>query len=424
MLLSKKLSILITKGEKIKYNKIDRCFFNKEYFCFNEFLTKKIENYAKYEPIHTIFCGRKGSGKKFLAYYYLSKYFNVSIEDIMKLTIMHLSDNSAKDIENEMSFPFYLRGHYHFEIDVSFFTQKNVASIFDIIKIIENDRNHDLLLNKSNIIFIKNVDQLKISTQIQLRRILEQIYGKCVLFFFTSNIDYINDTIRSRCIELRLESPTNESIILFMNKMKSKYEEYLTHFSNDQLNKENSNKRGRKRNDKAYKNKTCLIENKINISKVLEYSNRNLTKVILLLQYYIFDTPFINPINQYLEFLKKRNDDIDILETINSLRSYVRSILVTNFPFDDILLIIKNDLMYQLITSKLEIFNSSEKIENFFLLFLRFVNILIEEIEISKNKQYQMELLFLFLPLFFNCTNKSQIDNLEQFFYSLETCIN
>lgn len=458
---------------------------NFHFYNFDESMLQKLRNYSKHEPVHTIFAGKAGSGKTIMAYYYLSEYFQVSMQHIMKLNCVSFENNnknpSVSSLEPKADFEktpnktsstssssttkkngttihnkkvqlVYMHGHYHFEIDVTFFSEKQKYCIIDILKDIELDRRKRVAYDKINIIFIKNADHLDLSVQHQLRRLSEQLYGKCVLFFFTKNIDHINDIIRSRCIELRFCSPNDDHLKTFSNTFLQKctHSKDENQNSNDDVNNDitintvnnfncnrnnvisiekshevntekncdNKVKRGRKKKtiegqQKQIKEIKENLFSEENVLTIIRNSNGNLNKLLLYLQYTMCDLEFVNPLNIYFDFLCKNTANVC---NLLKLRNYMRTLIVSKLPLEEILASVKTlfiNKLSQLIPEQKQFSHL------LFLLFIKFVNLILEVKEMSFSKQYQIELMFLFIPKFFECCNdKLDVFNELQDYYN------
>ena len=147
-------------------------------------------------PNKILFSGIKGIGKSTLAYH-LTNYF-LSYSENNKYNI----DENQININNN-SFNLVLN-NYHpnfFKIDLKY-NKKNIE-ISQIREMI-NFTNKSSFDNKSKIILIDNVELLSISATNSLLKIIEEPNNKVLFFLIYNNYKKITNTLKSRCIEFKL----------------------------------------------------------------------------------------------------------------------------------------------------------------------------------------------------------------------------
>lgn len=181
------------------------------------------------EIMHSIFYGCHRSGKYFYILSLLSAYFNVPFVSMCK-------KQKVEAIVKNNTYYIY-KTHYYFEINVSHFLPYSTNVILDII--VELSANKNIMMNKYNIIIIRDFDILHHYLQQQLRRIMEMIYPSCRLFFTTNNLSRIDATIISRCYCIRIPfvcAPFANQDILPINTTYFTYsDKLLTIFLNNNL---------------------------------------------------------------------------------------------------------------------------------------------------------------------------------------------
>lgn len=197
---------------------------------FNQDAYNIIKTIAKDSIIpHLIINGEHGCGKKSIANFYIREKYGV---DHIKTNMKPIEFKySNKKINYNLIYSIY-----HCLIDPS------KHGVYDK-QIIQNTLN-DILkyrpINKINyhIIIIDNADRLTIESQQSLRRTLEKFIENCRFIFLSNNNNSMIEPIRSRCITIKLNLPSNKEIVnILENICKNEHIEY----SIPSLNKITSN---------------------------------------------------------------------------------------------------------------------------------------------------------------------------------------
>ena len=161
-------------------------------------------------PNKILFSGQKGIGKCTLAYH-LSNYI-LSINEIdpynFEKKIINDTNKSFKLVSNNSHPNFYL---------INLKDEKKIIEIEQVRKMI-NYTNMTSFNDGYKIILIDNVENLNLSSVNALLKIIEEPNNK-VLFFLIHDIQKkIFDTLKSRCIQFKLNLPNNfkEKIINYL----------------------------------------------------------------------------------------------------------------------------------------------------------------------------------------------------------------
>jgi len=171
-------------------------------------LQSRICKYARNSISHTLFYGPPGAGKWSLAKLFISKHMNISLHSIYR-TQKHIYTLKEKDY-------FFFKSNVHFELDVSNFLKSQQYVFVAILN--ELSKTLNVVLNRYKIILIRNADHLSLTTQHQLRMMMEEMYRTTRLIFVSSNIDRLDDTLISRMICIRVASPSVIKLSKFLEK--------------------------------------------------------------------------------------------------------------------------------------------------------------------------------------------------------------
>jgi replication factor C subunit 3/5 len=169
---------------------------------FNDFIVHKdkINIYKKYDLSNNILIyGPSGSGKRTIIYNILNNIYG--------LKVYNLKEIFMDDMGGKHYFPMY-GSDYHFEIDISNYLNKDRLLIEDFIKETSNTMN--IKTNQRKIFILLNSDKLSIVVQNSLRVIIEKSKSKFI--FITNKLSKISSILRSRFIEIRIPSPTDNEI--------------------------------------------------------------------------------------------------------------------------------------------------------------------------------------------------------------------
>jgi hypothetical protein len=282
----------------------------------------KITNYSKCpQLLHTIFNGPEGSGKYFQACKLLSLHFGIPLSSLYKKRKFTYEDN-----EKEY---FYLQSSFHFEIDVTFYNDEQQEIIIEII--MELSKSKNVSNNRYQIIYLKNADYLDLSTQHQLRKLMESFYSSCRIFFFTHNISCIDDTIQSRSVLITIPSP-DETFV--KNTLEALTEKQL---------KEKKEKPISMDDVKLY-----MKENKSNLHSIILHYQFDVSRTLVdsssdaeigeakPCQTYILD----KFVSEFMGIIQESRSKHNPTSLASSLRQLIRDCLVTCLPVDTLVRLI------------------------------------------------------------------------------------
>jgi replication factor C subunit 3/5 len=151
---------------------------------------------------HIILQGARGSGKKTRALYFLQK-------KIKQEVVFKKKDMELKLLTKTIELHYLHYNNSYFLIDLSLFGVYDRIIIQDFIKDILN---YKTLIAKYKIIILDNADKLTFDAQQSLRRTLEKYMSMCRFIFLVNGESSIIEPLLSRCLKLRVPSPSNEEI--------------------------------------------------------------------------------------------------------------------------------------------------------------------------------------------------------------------
>ena len=176
---------------------------------FNQIEAQHLSSYAKIEGLpHMIIQGAEGSGRHTMALLYLKERYHLT--DLVVKSQMVEIKSGSKVISLHM-----LYSDYHCQIDPS------QHGVYD--RIILQNFIKDMLRNKPiteipyHIMIINNADRLTIEAQQSLRRTLEKKINTSRFIFLVNQESCSIDSLISRCLQVRLSSPTVPQIIGCLN---------------------------------------------------------------------------------------------------------------------------------------------------------------------------------------------------------------
>lgn len=306
---------------------------------------------------HLLIYGLNGSGKNSIIYCYLNHIYNNDnlIYDTKPITI-ELKLNNTK-----IEFPI-ISSNYHFEINCQDFNDKRLVNHF--IKTIATTNN--IYNNRNKLIIIKHIEELTIEYQWMLRRTIEIIYNTCKIIFITNHISKLDNSILSRCICLRIESPTNNEIYTILKDI----------IDNEELK---------------------INETKLN--SIIKISKRNLNTALVLLETSQDIKPLLYYKKPFETILNKINKFVQIEELID-IRRDLHNLLLYNLDV--------NDFMSYLLDYYISINLELEKKH----LIIEAINKINNSITTGYKKLYHLESIISKIILILNTPN-TEINNLK-----------
>jgi replication factor C subunit 3/5 len=261
---------------------------------------------------HIIFYGAEGVGKRRIIKLFLEMLYGEGVNNIEENTYNICgSGNKVKEVQIKQS-------NYHILINSD---DKNFDKylIQDIVK--EYAKKIQINLFKSNKIFksviINSIDNFSYYAQTSLRRTLDKYSGTGRFIMWCKSLSKVLEPLKSRCICIRIPSPTYEELFKLAHKVASNEKIYLS--LNDYNNIiTNSNGSIRK------------LLWKLNLIK----TNNN-------------DTQFDNPIDETIDQIVKLIIKCD-LDEINNIRNLIYNLIITNIEPVNIFRYIFKHLLNQL----------------------------------------------------------------------------
>lgn len=247
---------------------------------------------------HITVTGESGSGKKSIVNYYIKEKFG--LEKIKT----NLKNITIKCSNKEIEFSF-MYSNYHYLIEPSKY------GVYDkqIIQYILEDILKYRPINKTNyhLIVVNNADRLTIEAQQSLRRTLEKFIYNCRFIFLVNSNNSMIDPIRSRCLIVKLNSPTKQEILQILTK--------ITKIETINSNPETL---------MTIVNYTSNLKEAINQLQLLSTFQMNLTDNKQIAQHlYLKDNCYV--IAHVL--IKNSGRDIDISDLIIDIRKQVQELL-------------------------------------------------------------------------------------------------
>jgi replication factor C subunit 3/5 len=278
-----------------------------------------------------IFYGPTGSGKKTIIDALLTNIYGKRIERLSK------SKNCEVSVRNSTTDIHLIENPYYVIYDCNY----RLTHDFDILKFIINEyvgSSTLLIFSKKSIyktIILYNVDKLSIKSQYLLKCYMKNYFVHCRFILHVEKIDKIINSIKNRCLSIRVPTPNRELIkTVTKNILNRENMEYNTRY-NDIMEKEKD------LNIVLSKIQfpNCEISWIVVLDQMID-DLMNIDKVKLKSIRYRYYNILINNIssnNIMLMFLKKMIDrlknDLDkykILNIINSIAKYNRRLVSSN----------------------------------------------------------------------------------------------
>ncbi|KAI4386622.1 hypothetical protein MLD38_004540 [Melastoma candidum] len=160
---------------------------------------------------HMLFNGPSGSGKKTLVMALLRQMFGASAEKVKVENKMWKIDAGTRTIEIELT---TLSSTHHVEMNPSDAGFQDRYIVQEIIKEMAKNRPIDTKGKKSfKVLVLNEVDKLSREAQHSLRRTMEKYSASCRLILCCNSSSKVTEAIRSRCLNIRINSPPEDEIV-------------------------------------------------------------------------------------------------------------------------------------------------------------------------------------------------------------------
>lgn len=192
---------------------------NKENSEFHNDILNMLEIMSKDHAIpHIIFYGPNGSGKKTMINIFLEMLFNKNIHNTKEVPYEIVSSGGKKTFEK------IKQSNYHIEINPKG-TNYDRYLIHDIVKEYAKSKSLNMIFENNKqfkLVLINNVDNMSNDAQLSLRRTMEVYSDKCRFIMWCESLSKIIKELQSRCIKIRVMSPTNDEIFMYIFKIAMK----------------------------------------------------------------------------------------------------------------------------------------------------------------------------------------------------------
>ncbi|KAI3924410.1 hypothetical protein MKW98_032611 [Papaver atlanticum] len=160
---------------------------------------------------HLLFYGPSGTGKKTLIMAVLRQMFGPGAEKVKVETKTWKVDAGSRTIDVELT---TLSGTHHVEMNPSDANFQDRYVVQEIIKEMAKNRPIDTKGKKGyKVLVLNEVDKLSREAQHSLRRTMEKYSASCRLILCCNSSSKVTEAVRSRCLNVRINAPTEEQIV-------------------------------------------------------------------------------------------------------------------------------------------------------------------------------------------------------------------
>ncbi|XP_068318280.1 replication factor C subunit 3 [Pyrus communis] len=166
---------------------------------------------AEQDCPHLLFYGPSGSGKKTLIIALLRQVFGPSADKVKVENRAWKVDAGSRTIDIELT---TLSSTNHIELNPSDAGFQDRYIVQEIIKEMAKNRPIDTKGKKGyKILVLNEVDKLSREAQHSLRRTMEKYSAYCRLILCCNSSSKVTEAIRSRCLNVRINAPTEDQIV-------------------------------------------------------------------------------------------------------------------------------------------------------------------------------------------------------------------
>lgn len=160
---------------------------------------------------HLLFYGPPGSGKKTLIMALLKQMFGPGAEKVRMENKAWKIDAGTRTIELELT---TLSSTHHVELNPSDAGFQDRYIVQEIIKEMAKNRPIDTKGKKGfKVLVLNEVDKLSREAQHSLRRTMEKYSASCRLILCCNSSSKVTEAVRSRCLNVRVNAPTDDQIV-------------------------------------------------------------------------------------------------------------------------------------------------------------------------------------------------------------------
>lgn len=163
---------------------------------------------------HLLIYGPSGAGKKTRVMCLLRELYGPGAERL-RMETMNFTTPSNKKIEIMT-----VSSNYHIEVNPSDVGIYDRVVIMDLIKNIAQTHQLDVHGQREfKVVVLTDVDDLTKDAQHALRRTMEKYIANCRLILIASSTSRVIPAIRSRCLSVRVPSPTEAEIVTILQQV-------------------------------------------------------------------------------------------------------------------------------------------------------------------------------------------------------------
>ncbi|CAH8390184.1 unnamed protein product [Eruca vesicaria subsp. sativa] len=176
---------------------------------------------------HLLFYGPSGSGKKTLIMALLKQIYGASAEKVKVENRAWKVDAGSRTIDLELT---TLSSTNHVELTPSDAGFQDRYIVQEIIKEMAKNRPIDTKGKKGyKVLVLNEVDKLSREAQHSLRRTMEKYSSSCRLILCCNSSSKVTEAIKSRCLNVRINAPSQEEIVKVLEFVAKKESLQLPH---------------------------------------------------------------------------------------------------------------------------------------------------------------------------------------------------
>ncbi|KAF0915571.1 hypothetical protein E2562_036756 [Oryza meyeriana var. granulata] len=166
---------------------------------------------AEQDCPHLLFYGPSGSGKKTLIMALIKQMFGAGAEKVKMENKTWKIDTGSRTIEIELAM---LSSAHHVEMNPSDAGFQDRYVVQEVIKEMAKNRPIDAKGKRAfKVLVLNEVDKLSREAQHSLRRTMEKYSASCRLILCCNSSSKVTEAVRSRCLNVRVNAPSEDQII-------------------------------------------------------------------------------------------------------------------------------------------------------------------------------------------------------------------
>ncbi|XP_015590067.1 replication factor C subunit 3 [Cephus cinctus] len=205
LLLLEKMSLWVDKHRPTSLSKLD----------YHTEQAKHLKNLVQESDFpHLLVYGPPGAGKKTRIMCIIRELYGSGVERL-RMETMHFETPSQKKMEIMT-----INSNYHIEVNPSDVGINDRVVVMDLVKTVAQTHQIDSTGQREfKVVLLTNVDQLTKDAQHALRRTMEKYVATCRLILCANSTSRVLPAIRSRCLGIRVPSPTIPEITSILNSI-------------------------------------------------------------------------------------------------------------------------------------------------------------------------------------------------------------